>query len=190
MAGWPRRKARIDKSRLKGIPGSTSSASRFRYVHHPLRRRVEMVPATRNTVERPVRNRCPSPQAAAQSLRARTVSETIITHQSSETVSPSIASGHWPGMRHSPVPPVPFFRKSSGKSDRRPADSAGVNGPTEGRISGRAGCDFIQEFNRPSAWGADMAGSTQLASCVSRSTLRPLSRWQSHLPELGGSPVR
>jgi hypothetical protein len=40
-------------------------------------------------------------------------------------------------MRHTPVPPVPFLRKLSGKSDRGPADFAGVNGPMEGRKSGR-----------------------------------------------------
>jgi hypothetical protein len=47
-----------------------------------------------------------------------------------------MGSGHWPGMRHTSAPPVPLLKKPSGKSDRRPADSAGVNGPTEGRISG------------------------------------------------------
>ena len=136
MAGWPRRKAQIDKSRLKGMPGSTSS---FRHVlrgFHPLRRRVEMV-QTRNTVERPDRNRCLSPQAVAQSSRAWTVSETIggITHQSPETLSPSMGSRHWPGMCHTPVPPVPLLRELSGKATAGPRHLQGLMGQTEGRIS-------------------------------------------------------
>jgi hypothetical protein len=153
MAGWPRRKARIDKSRLKGIPGSTSSASRFRNAHrgfHPL------LPTGRNSASDEKHGR----EASPKSLPITTSRGPILTgpdsfrnyrryHQSSETVSPSMGSGHWPGMRYTPVPPVPFLRKSSGKSDRRPADSAGVNGPTEGRISGRAAATSSRNLTAP-----------------------------------------
>ena len=86
----------------------------------------------------------PNPRGPGRVRKLAAVSHTTPRKPSSQHGFGALA-----GHTSHPVPPVPFLRKLSSKSNRRPAASPWVNGPTEGRISGGRAATSSRNLTAP-----------------------------------------